>query len=262
MPTLTDDQVDAIRDLLIMGNKMFEKDPFTYVLLLPQESFSFAIRDGNLSYDMSSGPGIDTQLKTTFNGIDDKDIDIIRIEMDNLLKEPSNSLMPQLLKSLDGSFGMEINSLERQILKQQMADAFVKEYKANGYDAQAAIDAVKNNYEFTNAGFVEETVLVNQCFPAHTKIQLSDGTEKPIADITTSDEVAAFHPSQFAGRGGLQSQQVVRLFENITDVWVQLSNGTTVTPGHHFLDAKGGFRTIADILVSNNMNEVLFLEAG
>ncbi len=41
-------------------------------------------------------------------------------------------------------------------------------------------------------------------------------------------------------------------FENITDVWVQLSNGMTVTPGYHFLDAKGNFRTISDILATDS----------
>ncbi len=107
---------------------------------------------------------------------------------------------------------------------------------------------------FTSAEImvVKELNNINECFPANTVIQLADGTDKIISEISITDEVASFHPSQFAGRGGLHSQKVTRLFESITDVWVQLSTGITVTPGHHFLDAKGGFRTIADILATDS----------
>ena len=50
------------------------------------------------------------------------------------------------------------------------------------------------------------------------------------------------------GRGAQSAKGVTRIFQNITDTWITLSNGLTVTPGHHFLDAFGKFRTIEDIL--------------
>jgi hypothetical protein len=90
-----------------------------------------------------------------------------------------------------------------------------------------------------------------ECFPSGTPIQLSDGTTKPIENISTSDVVAAFDGGEDGGGGALAAKPVTRLFTNITDTWIVLSNGLTVTPGHHFLDAHGEFRTIADILADD-----------
>lgn len=86
------------------------------------------------------------------------------------------------------------------------------------------------------------------CFPSGTPIQLASGQIAHIDALRRGDEIAAFSGAQFGGRGGLASKRVTRLFHNVTDTWVTLSNGLTVTPGHHFLDAFGNFRTIADIL--------------
>ena len=69
----------------------------------------------------------------------------------------------------------------------------------------------------------------------------------------------AFDPHSDATRGGLNEKRVTRVFENITDCWVVLSNGLTVTPGHHFLDAPGRFRPIADILETDRQ---IVLEDG
>lgn len=87
-----------------------------------------------------------------------------------------------------------------------------------------------------------------RCFPSGTAILLSSGAFISIENLDRNDEVFAFDPRAHDGRGGLVAKRVVRLFDNITDTWVILSNGLTVTPGHHFLDAFGNFRTVADIL--------------
>jgi len=92
-----------------------------------------------------------------------------------------------------------------------------------------------------------------ECFPAGTQIQLANGETAPIEALRAGDNVAAFDGELFRGRGGLEGHKVVRQFENITDTWIQLSNGLTVTPGHHFLDAKGGFRCIEDILADDGI---------
>lgn len=85
-------------------------------------------------------------------------------------------------------------------------------------------------------------------FPAGTEITIDDGEKRKIEDLFPQHEVLAFDPAGHYGRGGLLPKQVTHLFHNVTDSWIILSNGLTVTPGHHFLDAFGNFRTIADIL--------------
>lgn len=84
------------------------------------------------------------------------------------------------------------------------------------------------------------------CFPAGTEVLSATGRRLPIEAVGQGDAVASFDAS--TTDGPILSGGVTRLFENITDTWITLSNGLTVTPGHHFLDASGGFRTIADIL--------------
>ncbi len=89
------------------------------------------------------------------------------------------------------------------------------------------------------------------CFPAGTAILLADGSEKAIEHIGGADHVQSFDASGEFGRGVTASKRVTRLFTNITDTWICLSNGLVVTPGHHFLDAFGSFRTIAEILATD-----------
>jgi hypothetical protein len=84
------------------------------------------------------------------------------------------------------------------------------------------------------------------CFPRGTAILLADGQTGAIDALAIGDEVLAYDSV-----GTLHPKKVSRLFENITDSWIRLSNGLTVTPGHHFLDAFGRFRTIEEILASD-----------
>ncbi len=97
------------------------------------------------------------------------------------------------------------------------------------------------------------------CFPASTLISLADETTTDIEFIRPGDMVLAFDPTEDNGCGGLVPCKVTRLFHNSTEEWIELSNGLTVTPGHHFLDAQGGFRTIEDILATDG---TIVLEDG
>ena len=104
-------------------------------------------------------------------------------------------------------------------------------------------------------GFVDRW----HCFSSVTPISLPDGSVKQISDVRPGDIVLAFDPAQDNGQGALRPCRVTRLFHNSTEEWIELSNGLTVTPGHHFLDAQGGFRTIEDILATDG---TIVLEDG
>ncbi|MCF6327511.1 MAG: Hint domain-containing protein, partial [Devosiaceae bacterium] len=106
--------------------------------------------------------------------------------------------------------------------------------------------AIYNNAQQNTGDF-------DQCFPAGTKIRLADGDTAPIEALQPGDAVVAFDGKLFNGRGELSGKKVVRLFENITDTWIKLSNDIVVTPGHHFLDSKGKFRSIDAILDSDGI---------
>ncbi len=109
-----------------------------------------------------------------------------------------------------------------------------------------------NQEIYNNAvNLLGNSAILAHCFPVGTAIRLADGTEKTIEHIGGEDHVQSFDASGVFGRGGTVSKRVTRVFTNITDTWISLSNGLTVTPGHHFLDAFGSFRTIAEILATD-----------
>ncbi len=81
------------------------------------------------------------------------------------------------------------------------------------------------------------------CFAAGVMIARGDGHLTPIEAIRPGDLVAAYD-----GLGALTTRRVVTLSHNITDTWIELSNGLVVTPGHRFLTPSGAFASIADIL--------------
>jgi len=85
------------------------------------------------------------------------------------------------------------------------------------------------------------------CFPAGVLISRPDGSSAPIETIRPGDLVSAFDRL-----GDLVARKVMRLSSNITDTWIELSNGLIVTPGHRFLTPAGAFQSIADILISDN----------
>ena len=92
------------------------------------------------------------------------------------------------------------------------------------------------------------------CFPSGTEVLTIQGPV-PIESIILDDFVLAFDPSADLGRGALVPKRVTRLFHNETEEWLRLSwresgedRELTVTPGHRFLDANGGFRRIDEII--------------
>lgn len=85
-----------------------------------------------------------------------------------------------------------------------------------------------------------------ECFPAGTTIRMADGTEKPIEAIAVGDLVQSFD-----GQGQLVPGRVSQLLNTVTTEWLQLSNGTVVTPGHRFLRPDGTFAEIAEILADD-----------
>lgn len=91
----------------------------------------------------------------------------------------------------------------------------------------------------------------DHCFPRGTKVRLADGRTQSIENLTCGELVSAFDGSFARGCGDLAGKAIIRTFSNITDTWIVLSNGLTVTPGHRFLDAFGQFRTVEDILATD-----------
>ena len=85
-----------------------------------------------------------------------------------------------------------------------------------------------------------------QCFSAGTPILSADGATRPIEDIAIGDRVLAFDPRDPAD--ALKPARVTRLFRNVTEEWLVLDNGLTVTPGHLFLNERGDFERIDSLL--------------
>ena len=82
-----------------------------------------------------------------------------------------------------------------------------------------------------------------ECFCSDTRVLSGDGSTVPIPDIAVGDFVMSFD-----GVGYLQRGTVTNVLINTTSEWIKLSNGTTVTPGHRYLKAEGGFEEIGKML--------------
>src|SRR5215813_6393850 len=103
---------------------------------------------------------------------------------------------------------------------------------------------------------------INKCFAAGTPILLADGTTKAIEDVLPGDLVFAFDRHVALGCGPLEPRRVTRLYENVTQEWLELSpvagserdaeqagfSSLTVTPGHHFLTPEGQFEEIGEMM--------------
>ncbi|MGH0004656.1 calcium-binding protein [Pseudovibrio ascidiaceicola] len=87
----------------------------------------------------------------------------------------------------------------------------------------------------------------DRCFPKGTLISMWDGSQKPIEEIVTSDQVLTFD-----AEGNRQPGEVTHLFRNTTQEWLQLSfeDGRApllVTPGHRFLTETGDYLEIGQM---------------
>jgi hypothetical protein len=86
------------------------------------------------------------------------------------------------------------------------------------------------------------------CFSSETLVRLANGAEVPICEIRVGDLVAAFE-----GAGELRPRRVARLLPGVTTEWIELDDGTRVTPGHRYLRPDGSFGPIADILAHDGV---------
>lgn len=85
------------------------------------------------------------------------------------------------------------------------------------------------------------------CFPSDTRIHTANQNSKAINIVQIGDFVLAFDPKANSGRGDLVTRRVTRLFRNITQEWLNLSNGMTVTARHRFLNEFGAFEEAQSI---------------
>ncbi|MBM6594625.1 Hint domain-containing protein [Microvirga pudoricolor] len=90
------------------------------------------------------------------------------------------------------------------------------------------------------------------CFLADTMILMVDGTEKPIQDIRTGDEVMAFDPIADNGLTRKKAARVRRTFQNVTNKVLNL-RGLHMTPGHLVLSDQGEWLKIIDVLRQDRM---------
>ena len=97
-------------------------------------------------------------------------------------------------------------------------------------------------------------------FPAHTRIQT---TRTATSALRVGDVVLAFDARVDRCRGALVPRRVTRLYRNTTTEWICLrwfdstAREVITTPGHHFLDASGGFPTIEDMTRTGSATVVL-----
>ena len=115
-----------------------------------------------------------------------------------------------------------------------------------------------------DTGGIVQFELQARCFAAHTPIQTSLTSTKPIADLRVGDAVLAFDPYTDDGRGALVPRRVTKLFSNVTTEWVKLSwteagvaRELVATPGHHFRDQHGNFPSIAEMIRDGGATVVL-----
>ncbi len=126
--------------------------------------------------------------------------------------------------------------------------------------ALAGADAAMGQYYFEQTGIS----FAGHCFSAGTPVGSASGIDLPIERVSVGDHVRSFagHSSEIA------SGRVKRLFRGVTDAWLELylepraAPILTVTPGHRFLDDRGNFTTISDMLEHGGGRARVVLEDG
>jgi len=96
-------------------------------------------------------------------------------------------------------------------------------------------------------------LLTIQCFSSDTLVELSGNRTAKIDSLNVGDEVLAFHTNHQDGRGTLRNAHVSRLLPGITTEWIELGDGTRVTPNHRYLTPRGTFEPIVDILAGDGL---------
>ena len=103
-----------------------------------------------------------------------------------------------------------------------------------------------NTYRDVNMGPV-------QCFPRGTPILVDNNQYVEIQFIIINDYVMNYDSIDSIFHQGLKSSKVIRIFRGVTDSWLKLSCGLTVTPGHLFLTETGRFERIDSIVARGGM---------
>ena len=110
--------------------------------------------------------------------------------------------------------------------------------------------------------FAEGWVNSARCFPADTKVRLLE-RECHISQLREGDWVVSFSPYGANIDTELCRKRVIRIHHNVTKEWIKLTwteNGQykelVTTPGHHFLNQFGQFRTI-DAMIQNGRATVV-----
>ena len=91
------------------------------------------------------------------------------------------------------------------------------------------------------------------CFSAQTHILLPGNITLPISQLTEGQRVLAFDASKQSGRDVAIEASVVRLHAGFTTEWIEIEDGTRVTPGHRYLTPRGTFKPISDILADDGL---------
>ncbi|MGH6817101.1 MAG: Hint domain-containing protein, partial [Hyphomicrobiaceae bacterium] len=86
------------------------------------------------------------------------------------------------------------------------------------------------------------------CFAAGTPIRLPCGAARRIEECQIGDVVLAFD-----AEGDVHPARITRLLPGITTEWIELDDGTRVTPGHPYLRPDGSFLAITDIISSDGL---------
>ena len=82
-------------------------------------------------------------------------------------------------------------------------------------------------------------------------MRLADGSACAIEDIAVGDTVAAFDEGDARGRGALRAGRVAAVLPGITDAWIELEDGTRVTPNHPYLMEDGSWLAAKDAITSD-----------
>ena len=240
--SLTDGQLESVVGLINRANELL---PGKIVTI--DENTVRTIKDGTFLIPRTAFLTFQVAENIVLRETDGDDEQTLRDMIADIYRDMYVPTISQTLLDRNTAQGSELFSLERDVLRLEIANALVKEYnllydylEATDGDLSEATDlakqAVLNQYNFTDAGFVKNIIILNggvvidtsldiggvelihHCFPAGTKIRLADGTEKAIEHISTNDKVASFHPEHFAGRGGHYAPHAGGLVAAMADV--------------------------------------------
>ncbi len=138
--------------------------------------------------------------------------------------------------------------------------------KVISHEDKGALHGLTQAHIATGGGDVRD-INLPKCFSGDANILMANGDHKKIKEIEVGDLVACFDAKHSAESSLLVGRPVTHVFTNVTRSVFELSfsdgrKSLFVTPGHHFLDSTGKFRTIEDLLENESNSAVLVDENG